>query len=212
MDDVPLQLETLAKGLKDHFDTVEVKKDLPTEQLRDQITRFLRTYGNDSNARLFIYYAGHGYTEVIRQRNEARGYITGVDTPRIDFTPQAFDAARLRAISMPEIRGILDDVLAKHVLFVFDSCFAGTIFTSRGENDAPPPLAPEWLKDSWRGRPEISSRRVDRMNGSRRIAQSQPYFWRHLTAPRTRISMALCRHFKFISICWIGCRESGTSL
>jgi TPR repeat protein len=143
LDDVPLQIEALRKGLLGHFDDVQVEQDLDIEQLRQKIDGFLRTYGNDSNARLFIYYAGHGYTEVIRQRNENRGFITGIDTPRIDGTAQAYDAARPKAISMAEIRVPLEVALAKSILFVFDSCFAGTIFTDRAGNDAPRPLVPE---------------------------------------------------------------------
>jgi TPR repeat protein len=139
LDDIPLQLDALQRGLQGHFDTIQVKQNLETEQLRQTIHSFVRTYGNDSNARLFIYYAGHGYTELIRQRNENRGYITGINTPKIDFTQQSFDAARLLAISMAEIRAPLEDVLAKSILFVFDSCFAGTIFTTRRPNDPPRP-------------------------------------------------------------------------
>jgi TPR repeat protein len=120
-----------------------VKKDLETDQLRQTMNAFLRTYGNDSNARLFIYYAGHGYTEVIRQYNENRGYITGIDTPALNGTAQAYDAARLKAISMGEIRAPLEDTLAKSILFMFDSCFAGTIFTDRAGSDSPQPLFPE---------------------------------------------------------------------
>ena len=55
LDDISLQLTQLAKGLKDHFDTVEVVQDLEDKQLRDKINDFVRTNGNDSNARLFIY-------------------------------------------------------------------------------------------------------------------------------------------------------------
>jgi hypothetical protein len=69
-----------------------------------------------------------------------RGYITGIDTPTINLTPQRFAAARLRAISMPEIRALLDEAVAKHILFIFDSCFAGTLFTNRGKNNSPGPL------------------------------------------------------------------------
>jgi len=101
--DIPLQLNALEKGLKYHFEHVEVAHDLETDQLRQKINTFLRNYGNRSDARLFIYYAGHGYTELIEQRNEYRGYITGVDTPWLDGTRQGYDAARLRAISMMEI-------------------------------------------------------------------------------------------------------------
>jgi hypothetical protein len=108
--------------------------------LRQIISNFVRTHGNDNNARLFIYYAGHGYTEVIRERNEYRGYITGIDTPKIDSTPEAFNAARSRAIPMAEIRGLLEVALAKHILFVFDSCFSGTIFTNRAPYNPPGPL------------------------------------------------------------------------
>jgi hypothetical protein len=96
--DIPLQLAQLEKGLKDHFDTVKVVQDLEAVPLLATINDFARAYGNDSNARLLIYYAGHGYTEI--QRNENRGYITGIDTPHSDGTQRAYDAARLKAISM----------------------------------------------------------------------------------------------------------------
>jgi Caspase domain len=140
--DVPLQLDELARGLKKHFDTVEVVKDLETDPLRQKINGFLRSYGNDSNARLFIYYAGHGYTETILPYNENRGYITGIDTPVVDGSVRGYNAARPKAMSMMEIRSPLAEVLAKHILVVFDSCFSGTIFTSRGANDPPRMLSP----------------------------------------------------------------------
>jgi hypothetical protein len=92
LDDVSLQMDALRAGLRDHFDTIDMASDLETEQLRQKINSFLQTYGNDRNARLFIYYAGHGYTEVIRERNENRGYIMGIDTPAYDGTTQAYDA------------------------------------------------------------------------------------------------------------------------
>ena len=138
LDDIPLQLDALQKGLQRHFDTVDVVQDLETEQLRQKINSFLQTFGNDSNARLFIYYAGHGYTEVISQRNENRGYITGIDTPKIDGRAATYNAARLKAISMAAIRAPLEDVLAKSILVLFDSCFAGTIFTDRAGGDTQP--------------------------------------------------------------------------
>ena len=94
LDDVPDQLDELQWGLKLHFDTVDVQKDLKAANLKEAIENFLRRYGNDENARLFIYYAGHGYTELMRDRNERRAYITGTDTPLIDGSLQAYDLAR----------------------------------------------------------------------------------------------------------------------
>jgi hypothetical protein len=136
LGDIPLQLAQLEKGLKEHFDTVEVVQDLEAIPLLARINDFVREYGNVSDTRLLIYYAGHGYTEI--QRNENRGYITGIDTPHLDGTQQAYNAARLKAISMAEIRAPLERAPAKSILFLFDSCFAGTVFTNRAGNDPRP--------------------------------------------------------------------------
>src|SRR5713226_4162652 len=76
LDDIHLQLLQLQEGLKDHFDKVEVAEDLEAIPLLAKFNEFIREYGNNSDARLFIYYAGHGYTEI--QFNENRGYITGI--------------------------------------------------------------------------------------------------------------------------------------
>src|ERR1700720_2196719 len=57
LDDVPMQLIALQRGLENHFDSVEVVQDPTTEQLRQKIMHFLRYYGNDISARLLIYYA-----------------------------------------------------------------------------------------------------------------------------------------------------------
>lgn len=132
LNQIPKQLNELAQALKNHFETVEVAADLETEPMRQKINSFLRSFGNDRNARLFIYYGGHGYTEAVPERNANYGYITGIDTPSlVDGTAQAFDAARAKAISMQEIRAPLEDVFAKHILIVLDSAFSGAIFAAR---------------------------------------------------------------------------------
>jgi TPR repeat protein len=138
LEDVPLQLKQLKEGLEHHFDTVEMVHDLKTDELRDTINRFILVNGNEASARLLIYYAGHGYTEIIR--NENRGHITGVDTPYVDGSPQAYRLARLKSITMGEIKAPLERSPANSILFIFDSCFAGTIFTNRAGNDPPRPL------------------------------------------------------------------------
>src|SRR5215813_6211700 len=137
LPDIPLQLTSLKLELNQHFDTVDTVKNLRATDLWQTIDHFLRAYGNDSNARLLIYYAGHGYTEVLKQFNENRGYITGIDTPSTKKrTTAAYKAARQKSISMKIITGILEDIVAKHVLFIFDSCFSGTIFTSRSDGSS----------------------------------------------------------------------------
>jgi hypothetical protein len=131
LNDIGLQIRELQNSLRPHFDDVKVLADPTFASLDNTIREFLRSYGNNDDARLFIYYAGHGYTEVSADRNEYRGYITGTDTPYVDGTQSGFASARLKAISMEAIRGIVSDSNARQVLFVFDSCFAGTIFTAR---------------------------------------------------------------------------------
>jgi hypothetical protein len=132
LDDVPLQLKGLKKGLDDHFDKVDVVENLRTEELRQRINQFIREEGNEVNSRLFIYYAGHGYTDLIR--NGYSGFITGTDTPFIDGSARGYNAARPRAMAMEEIKTPLRIAPAQHILFLFDSCFAGTIFAARAGN------------------------------------------------------------------------------
>jgi carboxyl-terminal processing protease len=71
------------------------------------------------------------------------GYITGVDTPVIDGSSRAYDGARRKAILTSEIRDASANVMAKHILFVFDSCLAGTAFAARADNDPPATLTPD---------------------------------------------------------------------
>jgi len=89
-----------------------------------EITRALEQFfiikGDDPNARLFLWFAGHGYTE------NGEGYII----PRDGKAPEAGAGFRLSALSIREVSNITRMAQSKHVLAVFDSCFAGTVFSS----------------------------------------------------------------------------------
>jgi CHRD domain/Caspase domain len=141
LDDISLQIQQLKIAFTPHFDEVQLLPNPTFEQLDVGLRQFLRTRGNQDNARLFIYYAGHGYTETNLSRNEFRGYITGSDTPYVDDSPRSFAAARVKALSMEAVRGMVSDVNARQVLFIFDSCFAGTVFTARSPSNAPGQLS-----------------------------------------------------------------------
>jgi outer membrane protein OmpA-like peptidoglycan-associated protein len=127
----------LQAALSPHFDDVRMLLNPTYDQLNGGLQNFLHVLGNADDARLFIYYAGHGYTEVNTSRNEYRGYITGSDTPYADGSPGGYAVARVKAISMEAIRGMVTDVNARQLLFVFDSCFAGTVFAARSPSPAP---------------------------------------------------------------------------
>src|SRR5215510_6743907 len=44
LDDIPLQLDALRRGLEVHFDDIQVVHDLEAEPLRQAINGFVRTY------------------------------------------------------------------------------------------------------------------------------------------------------------------------
>jgi len=68
---------------------------------------------NDS---LMVYFAGHGATENVSV-GEEEGYIIPVDGDKENY--------RGTAISMTYIRDMIIRYRAKHILFVFDSCYSG---------------------------------------------------------------------------------------
>ena len=87
------------------------------------IKDFIDDYGYRQNNRLVIFFAGHGYT-----RQQTKGYLVPVDAPDPIVDEQGFLKA---ALSMEQINSWATQMEAKHVLFVFDSCFSGTIFKQR---------------------------------------------------------------------------------
>src|SRR5262245_54607436 len=106
-------------------------------QLNETLSAFISDYGLKERNRLVIYFAGHGYTEALADGREL-GYIVPADAPLPEGNPQMFNR---RAISMDEIEAKALSIRSKHALFVFDSCFSGSLFeTSRGERNVPPEI------------------------------------------------------------------------
>ena len=97
------------------------------DQLDSALRSFAATYGLSDNNRLLVYFAGHGHTLTTRQ-NKRLGYIVPVDAPRPDQDEAGF---RRMAYSMENFEQLSRQIEAKHALFVFDSCFSGTVFRSR---------------------------------------------------------------------------------
>src|SRR5262245_22318737 len=100
------------------------------------IQRFISQCGLKERNRLVIYFAGHGYTERLSDDRDL-GYIVMRNAPKPEQDPQQFS---LCAISMDEINAYALRIKSKHALFVFDSCFAGSIFRGEGDNRPPPQI------------------------------------------------------------------------
>jgi len=74
----------------------------------------------NENDSVLIYFAGHGHTESLIDGNK-EGYIIPVDAN----TEDPF----LSAISMQQLKSIVNRTKAKHILFLMDSCYSGMGFT-----------------------------------------------------------------------------------
>ena len=118
--DVGLVKEALARqGF-----TTRVVLDPTRQQFDDAVTQFVADYGQQLQARLLIYFAGHGHTLTTGDGRQL-GYILPVDTPRPSPATGPFKGY---AVSMTYVETIATQLESKHVLFVFDSCFSGSIF------------------------------------------------------------------------------------
>ncbi|MDQ3180086.1 MAG: caspase family protein [Acidobacteriota bacterium] len=104
-----------------------------SENFLQRINQFVNKYGFGENNRLLIYFAGHGYTETGRDGRKF-GYIVPVDAP--DPTKNLIGFGQ-KALTMDEIETVARRIRSKHALFVFDSCFSGSL-VSRSKTVVPP--------------------------------------------------------------------------
>jgi len=112
--------EEIAKELAERGFNVTFLRNLDAETFRSSLKEFFALKGADPEARLFLWYAGHGHTL------KGEGYLVPSDAPQ-PITPQF----KVKAIHMREFPGFMRLAESKHVFAVFDSCFAGTVFTTR---------------------------------------------------------------------------------
>ena len=95
---------------------------------KDQLIRSLEDLvygpGQETDNCLVIFYAGHGHTEKLAYGDDM-GYIVPKDAPSPNIDNPGF---MKKAINMRIIDSYARSIQAKHVLFLFDSCFSGAIF------------------------------------------------------------------------------------
>ncbi len=111
-----------AQAVKEHLHKMNFDKviEIPeSHATRAGIMRILAdelpyTLGKDDA--LFVYFAGHGDTEVLKN-GDMEGYILPRDARKSNY--------RGTAISMEKIRDVIKRYKAKHILLVFDSCYSG---------------------------------------------------------------------------------------
>jgi formylglycine-generating enzyme required for sulfatase activity len=119
--------ELVAAELERQGFEVSLRRNLTSTELKSVLEDFYIDKGADKNARLIVWYAGHGETV------NGEGYLVPVDAPRIT-SGRAF---KRKALSLRRFGEFVRQAEAKHAMAVFDSCFAGTIFGST--RSKPPP-------------------------------------------------------------------------
>lgn len=101
-----------------------VHLNLTETEIESLVEQFLESPGTRSpNARVLFYYAGHGYTL------DGSGFLVTRDAPDPKHDRDGFENS---AVWISDFNQWARKARAKHVLFCFDSCFAGTVFQSRG--------------------------------------------------------------------------------
>ncbi|CCQ91042.1 exported hypothetical protein [Nitrospina gracilis 3/211] len=94
------------------------------EGMQKAFNDFINRYGHGVDNRLLFYFAGHGHTLKLAYGGDM-GYIVPADAPNPNRDRQGFLA---RAMDMERIEVYAKRIESKHALFLFDSCFSGSIF------------------------------------------------------------------------------------
>ncbi len=115
-------VKAIAEVLEHYGFTVALKIDVTTGEFKKAFSEFIYEFGKDADNRLLFYYAGHAYTTKSAIGEDLASLVM-LDTPRPE-NPGAFD---LYSIDMVTFVSASKKIHAKHVLFMFDSCFSSTI-------------------------------------------------------------------------------------
>ncbi len=124
------EMDAVAVTLRRHGFTVTRAKDLSGAQLISVFRDFMAEHGYEANSRLLFFFSGHGYTN---PQNDM-GYIVPVDALDPNISPGGFYS---KALPIETIQTWARELTARHVLFMFDSCFSGSIFVSRSATSGP---------------------------------------------------------------------------
>ena len=121
---VPDDVRQVQAALKDQGFKVKLVEDPDHEELQRAFNDFITAHGGAPDHRLLFYFAGHGATLEPTYGGEM-GYIVPADAPLPSADPGGF---RAKALDMHSFELFARRIQSKHALFLFDSCFSGTIF------------------------------------------------------------------------------------
>jgi class 3 adenylate cyclase len=121
-------VQAVTQTLEKHGFHVVVVLDPTMAELEEAYRDFIGKYGFAPDNRLLLYYAGTGYTVkpayALHNQEDWMGYLVTRDTPLPTVDPEGF---RRHALSMERFASLAREMQVRHALFVFDTCFSGTI-------------------------------------------------------------------------------------
>ena len=124
LESVPAELASMESILKTKGFTVDKHLDPDSAELPLAFEQFINSYGYKGENRLLFYFSGHGYT----RKQGRKGYLVPVDAPNPEKDEETF---LRKALSMTQVLAWAREIEAKHALFLFDSCFSGTVFKQK---------------------------------------------------------------------------------
>jgi class 3 adenylate cyclase len=121
-------VKAVTHALEKHGFHVVVVMDPTVAELEEAHRDFIGKYGLTPDNRLLFYYAGSGFTAkpayALTHQQDWMGYLVASDAPLPTADPEGF---RRHALSMERFASLAREMQAKHVLFMFDTCFSGAI-------------------------------------------------------------------------------------
>ena len=112
--------QLVAEALKKKGFDVTLVLNAKAVELNRAFEEFFLLKGEDPDARLFVWYAGHGHSE------RGEGFLVPADAP----TPAKRGQFRLKSLALRRIGEFVRLAESKHAFAIFDSCFSGTVFES----------------------------------------------------------------------------------
>ena len=133
LDSVPNEVAEMDRVLIRQGFAVTKVLNPDSATMKKSFEDFIDAYGYNKNNRLLFFFSGHGYT-----LEGDKGYLVPGDAP----DPRRDEIFFLRkALGMTQVRSWCQQMRAKHVIFLFDSCFSGTIFKTRDLPEIPPHIS-----------------------------------------------------------------------
>lgn len=121
------EVDKLAGVLRKHGFNVWIVSNATGAEIRSYLREFSAEYGTVADNRLLYFFTGHGHS------NSANdfGYLVPVDA----IDPAVDEKAFLRsAVPIRDFQSLAHEVISRHAIFIFDSCFSGTIFQTKGSS------------------------------------------------------------------------------